>query len=554
MKSIGERILAQLSSRLPDALKEKMRKRFGEDHTSSRMFVNHDGSFNRLDDLDSPSGSMDAAEDFIKDKAGNDWQHLKPYVKWIFARYANKGIRRWEDVASRTMPALLEYDKLKRKKKLEANEKDINRFKSLSDLESLVEKYRKEDTSSGSERDKALEQGFYARGEAVLIHDDSKAKIVQLKSKRASCFFGRSTRWCTAARHDNEFDSYNRDNDLYIVDPKGSNKKYQLSLPKDAPQWDNSDTEFLDEKDMPFDEKSMYKAIGEKASMSLFDDVLMPTTKMEQVSDALTGFIKFGMPGDMMTEGMRDKLYDMHKDSDDLLELFVLQAQGADEKQEVLDHFRKKYGKRKPIYLDFFKATHVNLVLRGLKINRFDGKCERCEFVSCSFGAPFPSAENTLANCVMLNCDMKQPMYGGGVFQGSFRMENTKIGDPSDDDSVSSIDFKGIPGHVVLDGSTFSDILFISSKKHPPRFLSAKGTKFTACLLRHGGRMDPKTVLLGDKRGWASKKYEIFFNPSDGDTMGMRMRIRDNMRKFFRGTRIEMLPDDVLLVRKDLAV
>ena len=170
-----------------------------------------------------PEESIGNAEDSIKEYAVNDWKFLKPYVKWVVQRYAKGGIRLWEDVLSRTVPALVRFDKLKRTNKLAPKEKDVNRLKSLSDLENLVEKYREKDTSSGKEKSKAEAQGYYDRKEAVLIHDSKKVRIVRPLTEKASNYFGCDTRWCTTGKN-NMFNNY-KTRGLYILDFKKDPRK-----------------------------------------------------------------------------------------------------------------------------------------------------------------------------------------------------------------------------------------------------------------------------------------------------------------------------------------
>ena len=199
------------------------------DHLSSERYMRTGVIITLLGN--DPNETLDRVEAYIKEKAGPQYQHLKPYVKWIILRYASKGIKRWEDVSSRTIPALLTYDRLKRTKKLKPDQRDVNRLKDLEGLEDLIDEYSDEDTSSGSERDKEIEQGFYDRREAEKIHDARNLKIVKLNTEKASCFFGRGTRWCTAAtKGDNYFDDYKNDktDGLYVFDFKQPGAKGKI--------------------------------------------------------------------------------------------------------------------------------------------------------------------------------------------------------------------------------------------------------------------------------------------------------------------------------------
>ena len=223
MKKVGSRTIetAKLSG-LDANTKERFRDRMVSDD-----FWSFWGSVGKGADE-----ALDEAERSVKSAHAGDWQILKPYFKWIVQKYAKGSIRKWEDVGSRVVPALLDFDRLKRRNKLEPQEKDVNRLKGIQDLEDLAEKYADEDKSSGSERDKEKEQGFYDRGEALLIYNGPKIKIVEPKSTDAARFFGRNTRWCTAAKKHNMFSHYRRKK-LVVLDFKRSGPKGKIQMTGD---------------------------------------------------------------------------------------------------------------------------------------------------------------------------------------------------------------------------------------------------------------------------------------------------------------------------------
>jgi hypothetical protein len=167
-------------------------------------------------------------------------------IFWIMHRYLTKtfnnqfGISRWEDIGSRLIPALDKFTKLKNKKKIPASQRDINRFKSLNQLEDLLDTFPEEETVSQKEQYAAQEKQFYDSHQARLIHNDSQIKVVVPLTQKASCYFGKNTRWCTAAKNDNMFDRYNRRGPLYIVLLKKENARYQFHF---------QDNQFMDERD-----------------------------------------------------------------------------------------------------------------------------------------------------------------------------------------------------------------------------------------------------------------------------------------------------------------
>ena len=164
------------------------------------------------------------------------------YVFWLLNRYVNNQISRWEDIPSRAIPAIEKFDLLKKKPKLTPPlpTKDLNQIKSLKDLEDIVEKYQEKDLASQTEKASAEEQHFYDTKQAILLHNDPQIKVVIPKTEEASMYFGRNTRWCTAAKNGNMFDDYNSQGPLYIVLIKSKNERYQFHF---------EDEQFMDEKD-----------------------------------------------------------------------------------------------------------------------------------------------------------------------------------------------------------------------------------------------------------------------------------------------------------------
>jgi len=156
--------------------------------------------------------------------------------------YANKGITRFEDIASRAVPALLKFKALLRKPNLTPPlpVRDMNQIKGLSALEDITEQYEEKEAISNSVKASAKEQKFYDDGAAELLYNDDQIKVVIPRSKAASQFFGKGTRWCTAAENNNRFAYYNKKGPLYIVILKGTNAKYQF-------HWESN--QFMDTKD-----------------------------------------------------------------------------------------------------------------------------------------------------------------------------------------------------------------------------------------------------------------------------------------------------------------
>lgn len=119
---------------------------------------------------------------------------------------------------------------------------DINIFKTHRELERFLDSVDIKDKVSNTQADKQLEAKFIAERDAIVVHDDSSLKIVIPKSLEASQYFGKNTRWCTAAKTNNMFHSYDERGDLYIILDKKNNRRWQLHF---------EERQFMDEGDNP---------------------------------------------------------------------------------------------------------------------------------------------------------------------------------------------------------------------------------------------------------------------------------------------------------------
>lgn len=148
-------------------------------------------------------------------------------IYWILSRYVDSE-QNWEDIPSRIIPGLVKFQKLKNKKLIPVEIRDINKIKTLEEFEDIIDEYDDTVITSNKEDEKRIETQFYNTGDAELLYDDNDIKVVSPKTEAASCFFGRNTRWCTAAKNDNMFNRYHENGPLYIVLLKKENKRYQF--------------------------------------------------------------------------------------------------------------------------------------------------------------------------------------------------------------------------------------------------------------------------------------------------------------------------------------
>ena len=87
--------------------------------------------------------------------------------------------------------------------------KDINAY-SYTELADILSK------GGNSKR----EERKFVKGNADTVFEDDQWLIIHPRSKDASCFYGKGTKWCTAASKNNAYTSYAADNNFlfYIID------------------------------------------------------------------------------------------------------------------------------------------------------------------------------------------------------------------------------------------------------------------------------------------------------------------------------------------------
>jgi len=174
-------------------------------------------------------------EQIITKIASYDHTPTKELTMWCCSRYTKKVndeycIARFEDIGSRAMPALEEYKRLLRKPHLTPplQIKDVNQIKTLVQLEDILDIYHTKESITDSPEVKARTKQFIDSKQAEVIYNDAHLSVIVPLTEPASQFFGRGTRWCTAAKNDCAFNQYNGRGKLYIITIKDTNKKFQF--------------------------------------------------------------------------------------------------------------------------------------------------------------------------------------------------------------------------------------------------------------------------------------------------------------------------------------
>ena len=168
-------------------------------------------------------------EILVKMFEGLDPTPHKEYTQWLIRNYINSNVH-VEDVATNITSLLRTFDFLKRRRLIA--DRDINQY----NFNSLHRVVRNTHIPSKKEPEQS-------RGDYKEIFRNDRLIVIIPRDQEAACFWGQNTRWCTAAKDNNMFKSYNQIGSLYIIIPRKPvrpGEKYQFHFEED---------QFMDEQD-----------------------------------------------------------------------------------------------------------------------------------------------------------------------------------------------------------------------------------------------------------------------------------------------------------------
>ena len=195
---------------------------------------------------------IESREDDFKKKYSKKFsaQNLEKIVKSIAPKYLDWVGRvvdeiNFDETFSKVVPTVTRFNNIS----TNLPQTDINQYKSFNELYDSITKY-----DSRIRRDVKQVKG------GNVVYDDGVFFVVNPLNYESSCYYGKGTKWCTAAETDSHFKRYNEDGKLfYIIDrTKASNDpNYKIAMLKKF----DGDISFFDAKDDRVDAKNVF---GEK--------------------------------------------------------------------------------------------------------------------------------------------------------------------------------------------------------------------------------------------------------------------------------------------------
>jgi len=104
--------------------------------------------------------------------------------------------------------------------------KDIYSYEVIEDLVQAIEDAKNK--KKMADQKKAIKQGAKSGG-SVVYENEYGLSVVRVDTTKAACFFGQGTRWCIAAKRENQFETYTNDGFVfyYVLNPKHEDQDNQ---------------------------------------------------------------------------------------------------------------------------------------------------------------------------------------------------------------------------------------------------------------------------------------------------------------------------------------
>lgn len=208
---------------------------------------------------------IESREDDFKKKYSKKFsaQNLEKIVKSIAPKYLDwvgKVVDEinFDETFSKVVPTVTRFNNIS----TNLPQTDINQYNSFNELYDSITKY-----DSRIRRDVKQVKG------GNVVYDDGVFFVVNPLNYESSCYYGKGTKWCTAAETDSHFKRYNEDGKLfYIIDrTKASNDpNYKIAMLKKF----DGDVSFFDAKDDRVEAKNVFGEKKYNEIMSSTDEFL----------------------------------------------------------------------------------------------------------------------------------------------------------------------------------------------------------------------------------------------------------------------------------------
>ena len=232
-----------------------------------------------------------------------DPNNRQSYTVWLVTRYL-QGDYLLED-AARLKEHLTVFDQVKQR----LPNKDILKYR-VADLHDAIQPFLKNEAPpTARSEEQELARRMHQPDQAKILYNDADLKVLVPLTKEASCYFGRNTQWCTAAKVNNYHDYYSNQGPLVVILFKKENRRYQFHF---------ESRQFKDERDAEIDKGALLRAhpilmriIGEDKFLPWLGDIGIGLFSREAIENAEPDVLARGvktiddfnaLPGDIVHE------------------------------------------------------------------------------------------------------------------------------------------------------------------------------------------------------------------------------------------------------------
>jgi hypothetical protein len=150
---------------------------------------------------------------------------LPKYVPWLVSQakdskvLINRTPDQAKNIASGWLQKVNRFEKMVQLNQMPQDKRDINKFHDFEDLLQWTQ------TAENKYKEKSTEKE--AKSQATKIYEDAEYLLIEPKSEKASCVYGRDTQWCISATDSrNYFNEYSGEGArfLFVINKKTNDK------------------------------------------------------------------------------------------------------------------------------------------------------------------------------------------------------------------------------------------------------------------------------------------------------------------------------------------
>ena len=220
----------------------------------------------------------------------------KELIDFVMQLYltGNMGVPNSMENIGRLIDSANKFKVLKQNRENDGKQLILKDFPSLSALEDFIDakKYALDQIDKKNlkrSKTSALQKKLKEEGEddVEVVLETPNYIVYRPTTEAGSKFYGRETRWCTAAEKHNRFSDYNKEGNLYIIQSK--------SNPNDKTQFHPNTMQFMNPRDKPVSAEEIERLFQDEALKKWFKDTLTQTLSTLPGSEHPLFYLNYGL-------------------------------------------------------------------------------------------------------------------------------------------------------------------------------------------------------------------------------------------------------------------